>query len=45
MTPQDVKSVGQDVLRHRIKLHYEALAQDRDADGLIESLLQFTPRP
>ena len=36
MTPQDVKSVGADVLRHRIIVSYEAEAEDVTSETIIE---------
>ena len=35
VTPQDVKSIGLDVLRHRVMISYEAEAQGVDSDQLI----------
>ncbi|HHC25143.1 MAG TPA: ATPase, partial [Desulfobacterales bacterium] len=35
MTPQDVKTVAPDVLRHRIILTYEAEAEDITTDEII----------
>ena len=40
VTPQDVKSMAPDVLRHRIILSYEAEAEGRTTDDLIEVLLE-----
>jgi MoxR-like ATPase len=40
VTPQDVKSVAPDVLRHRIILSYEAQAESRTADDLIKVFLE-----
>jgi len=40
VTPQDVKSMAPDVLRHRILLSYEAEAEGKTADDLIEVLLE-----
>jgi MoxR-like ATPase len=37
--PQDIKSMAHDVLRHRIILSYEAEAQSKDADDIIDSIL------
>ncbi len=39
VSPHDVKSVAHDVLRHRIVVTYEAEAENRDADDLIDSIL------
>ena len=40
VTPQDVKSMAPDVLRHRIILSYEAEAEEMSTDDLIKSLLE-----
>ncbi len=45
VTPHDVKQVAPDVLRHRLKLSYEAQAQDLTADLLITKLLQLVEVP
>ncbi|MBW1785090.1 MAG: MoxR family ATPase [Deltaproteobacteria bacterium] len=39
VTPQDVKSMAPDVLRHRIILSYEAEAEGKSADDLISAIL------
>ena len=44
-TPQDVKEVVHDVLRHRIRLTYEAEAEGITADGLIDKILNEVPVP
>jgi MoxR-like ATPase len=36
VTPEDVKSVGPDVLRHRLRLSYEAEAEEITADKLLQ---------
>jgi MoxR-like ATPase len=40
VTPQDVKSMAPDVLRHRIILSYEAEAEAKSTDDLINILLE-----
>ena len=40
VTPQDVKSMAPDVFRHRIILSYEAEADGKSADDLLETLLE-----
>jgi MoxR-like ATPase len=40
VTPQDVKSLAPDVLRHRIILSYEAEAEGKSTDDLIKILLE-----
>jgi len=36
VTPEDVKAIGRDVLRHRIILSFEAEAEDVDSEAIIE---------
>jgi len=38
VTPQDVKSVGPDVLRHRVIVSYEAEAEDRTSEDIIKTI-------
>jgi len=43
--PQDVFDVALDVLRHRLVLTYEALAEGVDADALLSRVLAVVPAP
>ncbi|CAN5651731.1 MoxR family ATPase [soil metagenome] len=43
--PQDVFDVAPDVLRHRLMLSYEALAQGRDAEAILARILATVPAP
>ncbi len=45
VTPQDVKSVAPDVLRHRILLTYEAEAEEITTDAVISRILNELPVP
>ncbi len=45
VTPQDVKSVGPDVLRHRLLVSYEAEARDLSADDLIQEIFNTVDVP
>ena len=45
VTPADVKSIAHDVLRHRIAPSYEAEAEGRTSDHLIDRLLEIVPVP
>ncbi len=45
VTPQDVKDIAHDVLRHRIMLSYEADAENVTADSLITRILNEVPVP
>jgi MoxR-like ATPase len=44
-TPQDVKEVVHDVLRHRVLLTYEAEAENVTSDMIIDRILQAVPVP
>ncbi|GDY13074.1 ATPase AAA [Planctomycetota bacterium] len=44
-TPQDVKTVAADVLRHRLQPSYEAEAEQLDSDALVVRLLEHVPVP
>lgn len=44
-TPQDVKSVAMDVLRHRVLLTYEAEAQEISSEEIVKQLLDAVPVP
>lgn len=43
--PQDVKSVAMDVLRHRVMVTYEAEAEEKTAEDIIEQVLQTVDVP
>ena len=45
VTPQDVKSIAHDVLRHRVILSYEAEAEDMTTDHVIERILDKVEVP
>ncbi len=45
VTPQDVKSIAADVLRHRILVSYEAEAEDLSSEEIIAKLLHHLPVP
>jgi MoxR-like ATPase len=38
VTPQDVKSIGMDVLRHRVIITYEAEAEDKTSEDIIRTI-------
>ncbi len=44
-TPQDVKEVVHDVLRHRVLLTYEAEAENMTSDMIIDRILDAVPVP
>lgn len=45
VTPQDVKDLAHDILRHRILLSYEAEAANVTADDVIDRILSKVPVP
>jgi MoxR-like ATPase len=45
VTPQDVKSVAMDVLRHRVAVTYEAEAENVTSENIIEKILNTLPVP
>jgi len=45
VTPQDVKSIGPDVLRHRVIVTYEAEAEEIDADEVVRRVFDGVPVP
>lgn len=40
VTPQDVKSIGPDVLRHRVIVSYEAEAEEKTSDDIIKKIFE-----
>ncbi|MCX5896083.1 MAG: AAA family ATPase [Proteobacteria bacterium] len=45
VTPQDIKSIGRDVLRHRIIISYEAEAENVTADDIITKIFDTIEVP
>lgn len=45
VTPEDVKAIGPDVLRHRILLTYEAEAEEVTSDGIIQQIFDAVEVP
>ena len=45
VTPEDVRAVAADVLRHRLLPSYEATAEGWDGDRLVAELLRLVPLP
>jgi MoxR-like ATPase len=45
VTPDDIKAIAMDVLRHRILLTYEAEAEEITTDSLVDKILSKTPVP
>jgi MoxR-like ATPase len=37
--PEDIKEISKDILRHRIGLSYEAIADDVHIDDVIEKII------
>jgi MoxR-like ATPase len=40
VTPQDVKSIGHDILRHRVIASYEAEAEEKTSDDIIKRIFE-----
>jgi MoxR-like ATPase len=45
VTPQDVKTVAPDVLRHRIIVTYEAEAEEKTSEDVVRAVLDHVPVP
>ncbi|MCK4917459.1 MAG: MoxR family ATPase [Candidatus Omnitrophica bacterium] len=45
VTPQDVKSVGPDILRHRIIVSYEAEAEEKTSEDIIKRIFEEVEVP
>jgi MoxR-like ATPase len=45
VTPQDVKDVALDILRHRVLLTYEAEAEETTSDEVVRKVLESVPVP
>jgi MoxR-like ATPase len=45
VTPQDVKSIGMDVLRHRVAITYEAEAEEKTSENIIQKIFDELPVP
>jgi MoxR-like ATPase len=45
LLPEDVSDVALDVLRHRIVLSYEAMAENLDTDEVVKRLMRAVPAP
>jgi MoxR-like ATPase len=45
VTPQDVKSIGNDVLRHRVIISYEAEAEEMTSDSIVQRIFDGVPVP
>ncbi|MCA9134230.1 MAG: MoxR family ATPase, partial [Planctomycetales bacterium] len=45
VTPQDVKEIALDVLRHRVMITYEAEAEERSSASIVSEILKHIPTP
>ncbi|MFQ5484953.1 MAG: AAA family ATPase, partial [Desulfobacterales bacterium] len=45
VTPQDVKSIGPDVLRHRVIISYEAEAEEKTSEDIIRTIFEEVEVP
>jgi MoxR-like ATPase len=45
VTPQDVKSIGMDVLRHRVIVSYEAEAEEKTSEDIVKTIFDTVEVP
>jgi MoxR-like ATPase len=45
VTPQDIKTIGYDVLRHRVTVTYEAEAEDMTSEQLLKKIFDSVKVP
>jgi MoxR-like ATPase len=45
VTPQDVKTIGMDILRHRVIVTYEAEAEEKTSEDVIRRIFEEVPVP
>ena len=45
VTPEDVKSIGMDVLRHRVILTYEAEAEEKTPEEVVQHIFDHIEVP
>ncbi|MCZ6675259.1 MAG: MoxR family ATPase [Verrucomicrobia bacterium] len=45
VTPQDVKTIAMDVLRHRVIISYEAEAEGKTSEDIVQEILDTLPVP
>ncbi|MDC7219673.1 MAG: AAA family ATPase [Spirochaetales bacterium] len=45
VTPQDIKSIGMDVLRHRVIISYEAEAEEKSSEEIVAALFDHLEVP
>jgi MoxR-like ATPase len=45
VTPQDVKNIAMDVLRHRVSVTYEAEAENISSEDVVQKILDALPVP
>jgi len=45
VTPQDIKEIAHPILRHRLRLSYEAEAENLTTDDIINRILEALPVP
>jgi MoxR-like ATPase len=45
VTPQDVKTIATDILRHRVIITYEAEAEEKTSEDVVKAVLDHVPVP
>jgi MoxR-like ATPase len=43
--PADIRALAKDAFRHRLVLTYQALAEERSADDILDAVLAAVPQP
>ena len=45
MIPGDIRALVKDAFRHRLVLTYQALAEERTADDVLDAVMAAVPQP
>ena len=45
VTPEDVRSIALDVMRHRVAITYEAEAEEIDSEDIVQRVLETVEVP
>ena len=45
VTPDDIKAIGLDVLRHRVAVSYEAEAEEVSSEDVVRRIFEYLPVP
>jgi len=45
VTPDDIKAIAMDVMRHRVVVTYEAEAEEISSEDVVRRILEYLPVP